>query len=259
MPGANEIAAHLGEAHDARGIRDRSRIRQALARGLEHRQRFPQAVVFLGTREVHHQPQRRHRWRRRQPLANASDVGRTESQTVHSRVDLDEHFERTRQHRGLEHPHLFPVVNNRGQPALGEFRQFALGEKSFEQQDPARVPLFAQFDRDVGLDQCKAVGVLERGQHALQSVAVRVGLDHGEHLRAGRLFAHARKVGAQRSEIDLGVQRTGHAAVVRLRWSGKHAADMTTKPATTARRRPPPLGVFRKHGIKRRAARRPPL
>jgi hypothetical protein len=36
-----------------------------------------------------------------------------------------------------------------------------------------------------------------------------------------------------------------------ISWSGKHAADMTTKLATTARRRPPPLGVFRKHGIKR--------
>ena len=105
-------------------------------------------------------------------------------------------------------------MHDGGQPALREFRQFAFGEEAFEQQDPPRVMLFAQVDRDVGLDQRKSVGVLERGQHALESVAVRVGLDHREQLRAGRLFARTRKVVAQCSEIDLGVQRTGHAAGV---------------------------------------------
>jgi hypothetical protein len=154
-------------------------------------------VVLLGTREMHHQPQCGDRRRRRQPLADVGDVGRTEAQPVHPRVDLDEHFERTRQHRGLEHAHLFAVVHDSGQPAMREFRQFALGEESFQHQDPPCVVLFAQLGGDLGLDQRQAVGILERGQHARQSVAVGVGLDHGEHLRAGRLGARARKVVAQ--------------------------------------------------------------
>src|SRR4029079_14740755 len=131
-----------------------------------------------------------------------------------------------------------------------EFRQFALGEESFQHQDPPCVVLFAQLGGDLGLDQRQAVGILERGQHARESVAVGVGLHHGEHLRAGRLGARARKVVAQCSEIDLGVQRARHAADVSWRWSAEYVADKMTISSAAAWSASPGMGISGKHGIK---------
>ncbi len=115
---------------------------------------------------MHHQPQRRHRRRGRQALADARDVAGPKAQAVHPGVDLDEHLERTRQHGVFEHPHLLHVVHNDGEAALRELRQLALGEEALEQQDAPRVAALAQFECDVGLDQRESVGFLERGQDA---------------------------------------------------------------------------------------------
>ena len=174
-------------------------------------ERLRQAVFFVGAREMRHQAQRRHRRRGGEALADARDVRRPEAQPVHAGVDLDEHFQRPRQRRGLQHLHLLDVVHDDGQAPCGDLAQLALGEKSFEQQDAAHVVLLAQHHRGIELDQRQAVGVLERRQDAREAVAVGIGLDHRQHLRAGRLFAHARQVAAHRGKVDLGVQRSGHA------------------------------------------------
>ncbi len=78
-------------------------------------------------------------------------------------------------------------------------------------QDAARVMALAQPGRDIELEQRQAVGILQRGQDVVQAMPVRIRLHDSQYLRAGRQRANARQIGAQRGEIDLGVQRTGHA------------------------------------------------
>ena len=119
------------------------------------------------------------------------------------------------------------MVDNCGEPALRELRQLALGEEAFEQQDAPRVVSLAQVDRRIGFDQRQAVRILQRGQHAREAVPVRVGLDHRQHLRVGRLRAHQREIGAQRGEVDLGEERSGHSPE---RIVLRHRADLAAPP-----------------------------
>ena len=206
----HEIAAHFRIADDPGRIGDRARIRQSLAGRLEHRQRLLDAIVLVGAGEMGHEPQCRDGRRGREPQAHARDVVRPEAQTVHPRVDLDEHFERPRELRDLEHAHLVHVVDNCRETALRQFGQLALREKALEQQDPARVVPLAQVDRHVRLDQRESVRILKRRQHPSEAMPVRVGLNHRQHLGVGGLRAHQRQVGAQRGEVDLGEERSGH-------------------------------------------------
>ncbi len=207
---AHEIAADLGIADHACGIGERARIGQPGAGALEHGERFGDAVVLVGAREVHHQAYRRDRRRRPQAAAYVRHIGRPESQPVHSGVDLDEDLERPRQDVGLQHAHLLDVVYNHGQPALREFRQLAFRKKPFEQQDAPLVVPLAQLDRSVELHQRETVGSLQRRQHPGESMPVGVGLDHRQRLRARTLRTRQREISPQCSEIDLGVERAGH-------------------------------------------------
>ena len=78
----------------------------------------------------------------------------------------------------------------------GDLVQFARLEEAFEQQDAARVARRrASSTRGVELDQREPVGVVERRQHALESVPVGIGLDDRQHLRARRVGADAREIG----------------------------------------------------------------
>ena len=200
-------------------------------------ERLGDPVVLVGAREVHHQAQRSDRRRRRQPVAHARHVGRPEAQAIHPGVDLDEDLERPREHRGLEHPHLLRIVHDGGQPPLRELGQFAFREEAFEHQDATRVAALAQVVRRFRLHQREAVGVLERGQHARQPVSVRVGLDDGEDLGARRPFADAAQVLAQRGKVDLGVERSGHAAAVGGIGRPERRLDRSAPPLVACMRR----------------------
>ncbi len=167
-----------------------------------------------------HQTQRGHRGRPGQAFASAGDDRGAKSQAVHPSVDLHEHLQRPGQHRGLEHLHLLDVVHNNGEPALRNLFQLAFRKKAFEQQDAAQVALLTQSNRGIEFEQRQTVGVLQRGQHPRQTVAVGIGLDDCEDLRPRRLFAHARQVLAHRGQVDLCVKRTRHPGENALRERG---------------------------------------
>jgi hypothetical protein len=167
---------------------------------------------------VAHQPDRRHRVALRQPFDDGRDVRGPHAEAVHPGVDLEEDFERARQRGGLQHPHLVGMVHHGGQPARRDLRQFGGVEESLEQQDAARVVQRAQPHRRVELEQREPVGIGQRGEHPGEAVAVRVGLDHREHLCAGRARAHERQVSGERREVHLGIERSGHGARRVLRW-----------------------------------------
>jgi hypothetical protein len=148
----------------------------------------------------------------RQPLDQRPGVGGTHAQTVHSAVDLHEHFERPLEMRALEHPHLLGVVDDDRKPVAGNLRQLVLAEESLEQQDPALVMRRSQRDGVVALEQRKAVGIGERRHDAGEPVTVGVRLDHREHLRLRRARPHQREIRAKRGQVHLGIDRTGHGA-----------------------------------------------
>ena len=66
----------------------------------------------------------------------------------------------------LQHAHLLLVVHNNGKTARRDFRQFVGAEKSFEQQNAARIVMLAQRDRGVELEKRESVGVGKRGKDA---------------------------------------------------------------------------------------------
>jgi hypothetical protein len=175
----------------------------ATDRGLEQRERFGEAILFLGPRNVGHQAQGRHRRRPGEALANRGDRRGTKPKAIHAGVDLDEHFQRTRQHRGFEHLYLLDIVHDDRQTAPGDLLQLGLSEKTLEEKDAAHVTLFAQADRGVEFDQRQSVGVLQRRQDAGEAVTVGIGLDHRQDLRPRRLFAHPRHIRAHRGQVDL--------------------------------------------------------
>ncbi len=102
------------------------------------------------------------------------------------------------------------MVHYNRKPPRGNFGELACIEESLEKQDPPRIMALAQRYRSVELDQGETIGITQRRQHAPQSVAVRIGLDDGEHLSASSPLAGLGKILAQRRKIDLRNERTGH-------------------------------------------------
>jgi hypothetical protein len=102
-------------------------------------------------------------------------------------------------------------VHHNREAALRERGKLAFGEEALEHEDAARVMALAQPGRDIELQQRQAVRIFQRGQDVVQAMPVRIRLHDSQYLRAGGQRANARHIGAQRGEIDLGVQGTGHA------------------------------------------------
>src|SRR5581483_3327956 len=90
-------------------------------------------------------------------------------------------------------------------------------------------------ERRVELDQGKAVGIGERRQHARKSVAVRIRLHHRKHLCLGSAAPHHGKVGAQRCQVHLRMQGTGHGACGVRSWYKARAQGKAAKNYTQSR------------------------
>ncbi len=166
-------------------------------------------------------------------LDRAHDGGRRDPQAVHPGVDLDEHLQRAREARHLQHPHLVFAVHHDGEAPRRDFGQLIRREESFEQQDPPHVMSGAQRDGRVELDQRQSVGVGQRRQQSHQPVPVGIRLHHGEELRARRELLRAREIRAQRRQAQLGVQRAGHRTL--LSESGQEPAGASGTPGGRAR------------------------
>ena len=107
-----------------------------------------------------------------------------------------------------------------------------LGEEALEHQDAPRVVPLAQVDRRSGSTSASPSASSSAGSTRVKSVPVCVRLDHRQHLGAGRLLAHLREIGAQRGEVDLGVQRAGHAGSamgVRSAWPIRDRAESSAR------------------------------
>ena len=130
--GPHDVAANLRISDHTCRIGDRARIRQSLARRFECIERFLEAVVVFGAREMRHQTQRRDARAPRQSLADARDVADGKTKPVHAGVDLDEDLQRTCERRSLEHRHLVRMMDDDREPALRNFRKLALLKKTFQ-------------------------------------------------------------------------------------------------------------------------------
>jgi hypothetical protein len=134
---------------------------------------------------------------------------------IHSRVDLDEHFERALEPGMLEHRYLLVVVDDNRKAPRGDLRQLRGVEEAFEQQDASHIALGAQRDCRVELDQCEPIGFRECGKHAQQTVPVGIRLDDRQELRVRRERACAGDVAAKRGKAHLRIDRTSHLQAIR--------------------------------------------
>ena len=84
---------------------------------------FVDSVVLVGAGEVRHQAQHGDGRAVVEPLDGFARHRRRDAEAVHSRVDLDEHFDRPLEARALEHPQLRLVVHDNREPALRDLGQ----------------------------------------------------------------------------------------------------------------------------------------
>jgi hypothetical protein len=158
---------------------------------------------------VHHCGGQLHRRQPLQPVHHLPEACRREAQPVHPGVELDLHLDRRAAVRGQQFE-LGIVVHDRRQTEARNQVEVARLEESLEQQDRLAP---AGRTRALGFRQVKqrqAIGRGERRQHALESVAVRIGLDHRPHPPRPGLAARLREVVLQGIEMDQGLDRTRH-------------------------------------------------
>jgi hypothetical protein len=135
------------------------------------------------------------------------------AQPVHARVELEEHMVRRVRLVHGQPVDLLVAVHRVPQPQARAQLQVARLEHALQQQDGAAP---AQGAHTLGLgqvEQREAVGAAQALVHALDAVAVGVGLDDGPQARAGRGGAQAPQVVAQGVGVDGGLDRTGHGKV----------------------------------------------
>ena len=102
--------------------------------------------------------------------------------------------------------------------------QVARLEHAFQQQQRAAPAQGAQALGFGQVEQGKAIGCAQGVEHALDAMAVGIGLDHGPHARVLRRRTAARQVVPQRSGVDGGKNRARHGSS----WASKTAPDCGT-------------------------------
>ena len=151
--------------------------------------------------------------------------------------------------RLLQHPYLLGIVQDDMQRDAARSSSSSDGSKkpSSSRIGP-RISGCPQRERRVELDQCESVGIVERRQHALQSMAVRIRLDDGQHFRRRCVPANATR-DSLRSQRDRPLRRSGGPCGLDER-TAACALSATTGDAA-GRPRPHWEGLW-DHGIKRR-------
>jgi hypothetical protein len=109
-----------------------------------------------------------------------------------------------------EHVDLLVAMHRVPQPQARAQLEVTRLEHAFEQKDRAAP---AERAHPLGLlqvQQRETVGAAQRVEHALDPVAIGIGLDHGPDLRVARGTAQARQVVAQGGQVDRGADGAGH-------------------------------------------------
>ena len=200
-----------GVAQQRGAVGERAFTRQAVGRVLEHRQLRLHAAGAVGIGKMRHQRDLIDLRQRIEPRPGGAKALRREAEPVHAAVQFEKHPMRV---LGLVRGqpidlrfavHRVPQVQPRAQLEIARL------EAAFEQQHrtaPAEGPHALGFGE---VEQRKTVGRAQRVEHALDAVAVGIGLDHGPDARARRQAARARQVVRQRIAVDQGFDRTRHA------------------------------------------------
>ncbi len=133
-----------------------------------------------------------------------------EAEPVHAGIQLDVDADRIARRRCLEQAHLLLVMHDHGEPERPRSGDVRRSEESFEQQNGPRPAGSPRAARLVEVDQREAICLCEPLHRALDSVTVRVGLDHGPHLAPGRTGACGSEVVSHCIKTDTSVDRTWH-------------------------------------------------
>ena len=187
-PGPHDVAADLVVADHAGRIRDRARIRQALARRVEHA-RAGRATPSSSSARARCVIRRSAATESQSPAARpapGASAGRTPSRFIPLLI-----FTKTSSGRSscrvLEHPHLVGVVDDDREPARGDLRQLVRAEETLEQQDALRcsAPRAARSAWSSS-SSARPSASASAGSTRVEPVTVGVRLDDREHLRLRR-------------------------------------------------------------------------
>ena len=213
----------------------RGAVTQTALAGQLGRRRFEYRQLRRDTRravcvaEVRHQRHLLHLRQRIDPHPGGAVALRCETKSVHAGIHFQENpvrrvrLVRRQQIDLLFAVHRVPQIQSRAQ------LQVTRVECAFEQQHRAAP---AQFAHPFGLaevEQCEAVGRLQRFEHPLDPVPVGVGLDHRPDPGIGRCAFGPRQILAQCVCVNGGVNGTRHG--------GLSAQDGASPDSGTADRR----------------------
>ena len=187
--GPDPVGAHAGigaEAQAGRAVGQRALAGQVARDLVEHPHLLRDALGAVGIAEVRHQRDLVDLRQRIQPGPGGAEALRREAQPVHARIHLEEHAVRLVGLVHGQHVDLLVAVHRVPQVQARAQLQVARLEHAFEQQDRAAP---AQRAHPLGLlqvEQREAVGAAQALEHALDAMAVGVGLDHAPDPGVGR-------------------------------------------------------------------------
>ena len=133
-----------------------------------------------------------------------------EAQAIHAGVHFQVDVDGAVQLRVFKHLDLLEAMHRTINIVFGEERDVGRVENPFQQQDRLDPAQRAQAHRALRLDQRQPIGQRKPLHAALESVSVRVGLDHCPDIRPGCADACPLQIVLHGVEVNRGSQRTRH-------------------------------------------------
>ena len=197
-------------AQEGGAVAQRALARQIGRGGFKDRDLVGDTARAVGVGKVRHQRNLFHLRQRIEPGPGGAEGGGCEAQAVHAAVELEEDPLRQLGLVRGEPVDLFGAVHCVPQMQARAELEVARLEHAFKQQDRAAPVQRAQALRLGQVQQREAVGTAQRVEHALDAVAVGVGLDHRPDARVGRPHTGLVQVVLERCGMDGGVDGAGH-------------------------------------------------
>jgi hypothetical protein len=153
---------------------------------LKDRPLIGNSALVVGASEVRHKRNRTHLGVVAQCSEHTRQMGGSDSEPIHSGIELDEQVDARAGWQIAQHPHLANIVQRAQEIVRCRHRKLAHIEYTLQQQDRMRVASLAQAHGVVDLEQRKAIGSRKRLRTSQQPMPVGVRLDDGEHARSRR-------------------------------------------------------------------------
>jgi hypothetical protein len=148
------------------------------------------ALVVIGAREMRHERECTRLRTGAQNVENARHLLGAQSQTIHSRIQLDENVHAHTRRQVAQHRQLFRIVHCTREPVARGHGQFTRVECAFEQKDRLGVALLPQLHRIIDFQNRETVGSRQRPRGAREPVSVGMRFHYSKYARVRCGAAH---------------------------------------------------------------------